>query len=59
MQWFYIQRLANAPEGGTAAQYLGPFYGVPTAMLPLMPHGYYVMVYNNGTWSPISVPPSP
>jgi hypothetical protein len=59
VQWFYVQRLSEAPSGGTTAQYLGPFYGIPAAMLSLMGHGYYVLIYVNGTWSPISIPPGP
>jgi hypothetical protein len=57
MQWFYIQRLSATPEGGTSAVYIGPFYGIPAAMLPLMAFGYHVMTYVNGTWSQLSIPP--
>lgn len=59
MQWFYIQQLSSSPSGGTSAKYTGPFYGIPAAVQPLMGHGYYVMIYVNGTWTPIGVPPGP
>jgi hypothetical protein len=59
MQWFYIQRLSDAPSGGTTAQYIGPFYGIPAAMLPLMGAGYYVMIYVNGKWSALLIPWGP
>lgn len=51
MQWFYVQRLADAPGGGTSTQYLGPFYGDPSAMKPLMVYGYHLMIYVNGVWA--------
>jgi hypothetical protein len=50
MQWFYIQRLSDAPSGGTTVQYLGPFYGNPMEMKALMTFGYHVMVFTNSTW---------
>jgi hypothetical protein len=52
MKWFIVQRLSAAPSGGgTSAQYIGPFYGDPSAAAPLMRQGDYILVYANGTWT--------
>lgn len=59
MRWFYVQRLAASPSGGTSATYIGPFYGIPATMQSLIGHGYYVLIYIGGTWTPLSVPPGP
>ena len=50
MQWFIIQKLSDAPSGGTNTEYLGPFYGDPSAMRPFMTYGYHMLVYVNGAW---------
>lgn len=51
MQWFIVQRISDAPSGGTNTEYLGPFYGNPSAALPLLGYGYHVLVYVNGAWA--------
>ena len=51
MQWFYIQHLfTNVSTRQVDAQYDGPFYGNPLAMLPNLGSGDHVMVYGNGAW---------
>jgi hypothetical protein len=52
MQWFYVQRLSASASGAkTDAQYLGPFYGDPSAVSPFMRLGDYVLVFVNGAWT--------
>ena len=39
------------PSFAADYSYIGPFYGEPTAILPLVSSPDKVMVYDNGVWS--------
>ena len=58
-QWFYIQRLSAAGDGGTNAQYFGPFYGNPQAILQFTGSRDYVLIYANGKWADVRGLPIP
>lgn len=51
MRWFCIQRLSASVDGRTSAQFIGPLYGDPSTVSPLMKLGDYILVYVNGAWT--------